>query len=318
MYLKAEGRVGKGASSTLAPGGPDAPEVIRKVKKLSASSMNAWLKFTLNWSHGGEQMVVRYRKTGEISCSTYLDGLWHSVDVSDHSAAIRLKNLATASTSWNSVNGEYGLHSPTCIRMVRAPSTLKIRESECGCSSAVTIGTIAEYRANVGPNGARTWVMMPGAVVECLAAGDVKVAGAGYFVLVTYDRTGSDEAFPLFATPSQPRLKPLEILHLFSGPQRDGDLEHQMRKLGSELGYDVRVTNVDHLRPCPRYGGGDVCDPRVSIAILKDVTDGRYDVIHASTPCNTWTAAKYNKPTKWSYPLRPHIRTFQPRLVQDA
>ena len=91
--------MGKGASSTLAPGGPDVPEVIRNVKKLSASSMNAWLKFTLNWSHGGEQMVVRYRKTGEISCSTHLDGLWHSIDVSDHSAATRLKNLAIASTS---------------------------------------------------------------------------------------------------------------------------------------------------------------------------------------------------------------------------
>ena len=83
-----------------------------------------------------------------------------------------------------------------------------------------------------------------------------------------------------------------------------------MRKLGSELGYDVRVTSVDHLRPCPRYGGGDVCDARISDAILKDVTDGRYDVIHAGTPCNTWTAAKYNKPTKWSYPLRPTYAPF--------
>ena len=119
-------------------------EVVRKVKKLSAASTDAWLKFIMNWSHGGEQMVVRYRTTGEIVCSTHLDGLWHRIDVSEYSAATRLKNLATAATPRNSVNGEYGLHSPTCIRVVRAPSTLKIRESECGCSSAVTIGAIAD------------------------------------------------------------------------------------------------------------------------------------------------------------------------------
>jgi hypothetical protein len=44
--------------------------------------------------------------------------------------------------------------------------------------------------------------MKPDAVVECLAPGDITVIGAGYLVLVTYDRTGLDEAFPFLASPS--------------------------------------------------------------------------------------------------------------------
>ena len=53
--------------------------------------------------------------------------------------------------------------------------------------------------------------------------------------------------------PVQVKSHALEVLHLFSGPQRHGDLVHWLRVLGTCAGYIVNVTDVDCLVESKRY-----------------------------------------------------------------
>ena len=84
-------------------------------------------------------------------------------------------------------------------------------------------------------------------------------------------------------------------LHLFSGPQREGDLAAELAKLG------WAVCSCDIKQPIPT----NLLDQATREAILKDVEDQRYDAIFLGTPCETYSALREIQPGP--RPLRsPH------------
>ena len=64
--------------------------------------------------------------------------------------------------------------------------------------------------------------------------------------------------------PAQVKLRALEVLKLFRGPQRHEDLGHWFRVLGARAGYIVNVNDVDCLAECNRYGHGKLDDKHMS------------------------------------------------------
>ena len=68
---------------------------------------------------------------------------------------------------------------------------------------------------------------------------------------------------------AQVKLHALEVLHLFSGPQRHEDLGHWFRVLGASAGYAVNVTDVGCLVECKQYGFVKLDDKLVCRKILK-------------------------------------------------
>ena len=90
-------------------------------------------------------------------------------------------------------------------------------------------------------------------------------------------------------------MRYIEVLHLFSGPERDGDFSHWIKVLAGAQGIIAHVTNVDYLFPSARYGSGDLSDTGLCDRILVDIDAGMYDVCHSGTPCNTWSMVRKNK-----------------------
>lgn len=75
-------------------------------------------------------------------------------------------------------------------------------------------------------------------------------------------------------------------LHLFSGPQRPGDLAEQLKAKG------WAVCSVDLKQPHPT----DLLDQGVRQRILKDVREKRYDHVFLGTPCETYSALREQQP----------------------
>ena len=75
-------------------------------------------------------------------------------------------------------------------------------------------------------------------------------------------------------------------LHLFSGPQRPGDLAEQLKEKG------WAVCSVDIKQPHPT----DLLDQGVRQKILKDIRDKRYDHVYVGTPCETYSALREQQP----------------------
>ena len=122
------------------------------------------------------------------------------------------------------------------------------------------------------------------------------------------------------ATPVWPEVtRKLHVLHLFSGPRREGDLEWYFRELGSKAGYDVEVISIDTLHPNLRYeNNNDVVSSKLRIHILSDVRAGYFDIVHAGTPCSTWSAARHRPlPSGNVYPLRDNDDPFSKRLCRS-
>ena len=75
-------------------------------------------------------------------------------------------------------------------------------------------------------------------------------------------------------------------LHLFSGPQRKGDLADQLLKLG------WAVCSCDIKQPVPT----NLLDQATRAAILKDIDDQKYDAMFLGTPCETYSALREIRP----------------------
>eukprot|EP00435_Cladocopium_sp_Y103_P047821 s31_g14.t1 len=75
-------------------------------------------------------------------------------------------------------------------------------------------------------------------------------------------------------------------LHLFSGPQRPGDLADQLTHLG------WAVCSCDILQPLPT----DLLDQAVRQAIFEDVEMQVYDAVFLGTPCETYSALREIQP----------------------
>eukprot|EP00435_Cladocopium_sp_Y103_P012019 s2504_g3.t1 len=75
-------------------------------------------------------------------------------------------------------------------------------------------------------------------------------------------------------------------LHLFSGPQRPGDLADQLTRLG------WAVCSCDILQPLPT----DLLDQAVRKAIFEDVEMQVYDAVFLGTPCETYSALREIQP----------------------
>lgn len=80
-------------------------------------------------------------------------------------------------------------------------------------------------------------------------------------------------------------------LHLFAGPEREGDLAQQL------VGKGWVVCSVDILQPTPT----NLLDQGVRQQIIADVDDGFFDHIHLGTPCDTYSQLRENQPYR---PLR--------------
>ena len=102
----------------------------------------------------------------------------------------------------------------------------------------------------------------------------------------------------------------LRVLHLFSGPQRDGDMEHWFKKLGAMRGYEVHVVNIDTCREAVDYAPGNILNDVVFNAILVDAQNGVYHIIHAGPPCNTWSTARSPLPRRPGDPKPMRTRGF--------
>ena len=61
------------------------------------------------------------------------------------------------------------------------------------------------------------------------------------------------------------------MLHLFSGPQREGDLEYWFHKLGRIKGFDVTVINVDTCRSAGGYSSNGILNDEFYAVLLHDV-----------------------------------------------
>ncbi len=75
-------------------------------------------------------------------------------------------------------------------------------------------------------------------------------------------------------------------LHLFSGPEREGDLADSLMKLG------WAVCSVDIHQPHKT----DLLDVHVREAILEDIANGMYDHVMLGTPCETYSNLRKEPP----------------------
>lgn len=75
-------------------------------------------------------------------------------------------------------------------------------------------------------------------------------------------------------------------LHLFSGPQRSGDLAEALKKFG------WATCSVDILQPHK----SDLLDDQTRRAILDDIREGRFDAVFLGTPCETYSALRKERP----------------------
>ena len=75
-------------------------------------------------------------------------------------------------------------------------------------------------------------------------------------------------------------------LHLFSGPEREGDLAQHL------VGKGWVVCSVDKEQPTPT----NLLDQGVRKLIIEDIDDGFFDHVHLGTPCETYSALRENPP----------------------
>ena len=75
-------------------------------------------------------------------------------------------------------------------------------------------------------------------------------------------------------------------LHLFSGPEREGDLAQQL------VGKGWAVCSVDLEQPTPT----NLLDQGTRQLIIADVDNEMFDHIHLGTPCETFSPLRENPP----------------------
>ena len=75
-------------------------------------------------------------------------------------------------------------------------------------------------------------------------------------------------------------------LHLFSGPEREGDLAQQL------VGKGWAVCSVDLEQPTPT----NLLDQAIRQLIISDVDNEMFDHIHLGTPCETFSPLRENPP----------------------
>ena len=66
------------------------------------------------------------------------------------------------------------------------------------------------------------------------------------------------------------KLRTSRALHLFSGPNRDGDFHEQIVKYGMEKGYNVVIVVDIDTKVNSKYGRGDVRDENLRRRIIHD------------------------------------------------
>ena len=93
--------------------------------------------------------------------------------------------------------------------------------------------------------------------------------------------TATPDANSGMATPT------LQVLYLFSGPQREGDLEECLKELS---GSDATIT----CRDLCRGSHHDFMVDDVRQSIFEEVRRGRFDCIIVTPPCGTWSRAMWS------------------------
>ena len=136
----------------------------------------------------------------------------------------------------------------------------------------------------------------------------VNTKKAGYIVLAKFLEP------VLMAAPTEKSI--IRVLHLFSGPKREGDLGYWFRKLGEHHDVTVEVVDVDYLHSSRRYGKGNLKMEDLQAKIKDDVEKGYYDVLHAGTPCSTWSVLRH-KPLPGGRPGPRPLRTLKYPLGDD-
>ena len=84
--------------------------------------------------------------------------------------------------------------------------------------------------------------------------------------------------------------KTLRVLHLFAGAKRKSSYGHSLKKAARRRGVKVEVQEIDLLRGGARH---NLLLGAKRKHWLRAVKDGRYDMVVASPPCNTFSRARW-------------------------
>ena len=76
----------------------------------------------------------------------------------------------------------------------------------------------------------------------------------------------------------------VNILYLFAGISRKGDIRTYLTRFGRKAGFDVIMTETDVLRDGARR---DLLKASKRDKIYSDIVSGKYDAALASPPCST-------------------------------
>ena len=88
------------------------------------------------------------------------------------------------------------------------------------------------------------------------------------------------------------KLKPLKVLHLFSGPRRECDLGDWFERAGPNLGFDVWCESADSLLA----NWYNLLNDSFYHFVLMEARDKVLKIMHAGLPCNTWTMLRHLQP----------------------
>ena len=91
---------------------------------------------------------------------------------------------------------------------------------------------------------------------------------------------------------SQVSMKVVRMIHLFSGPRREGDLEHYMRLFAATAGVIIAVESIDILI----HAGMDLRETSFFESLLAAVRAGIFYLMHAGLICRTWSKARFKRP----------------------
>lgn len=79
------------------------------------------------------------------------------------------------------------------------------------------------------------------------------------------------------------------VLHLFSGPPRDQDVECSLHDAAAAVGLALFVASVD----LSRHVDWDITKPRIYHALFETICQGLIDVVIGGPPCATWSKLRY-------------------------
>ena len=123
----------------------------------------------------GTMMVIR-RKPDGTTCSVNDGGAWFQKHTVDDFHRTWLSYIAAATADWRTDPRATEVKSLVSIRVLRVPTTLKIRIADAGSSSILAIGGPLEHRSDKG----QPWLIQAPAALHGDRPGDVKFSGIGF------------------------------------------------------------------------------------------------------------------------------------------